>query len=378
VPKAGEVGDRASSFLFIPFSFVLAKILADCYRSRPPRALFRYSAVGLTIGVFLGGYLLGSGPDWARLPGPYLPAADGRSMDSETLAAVQWAGENLAPGSRIGADRVSSVLLASQARLWPVLNEQNLDVPSLYFADHWGAPQTDLIRQLSLRYLYVDLRLADELPHVGSYFHRGETPGPRQLTQAELTKFTGVRGVQVLYHHGPVSIYDLTNLGVPYLTSGWNEPAVPAPGAAYEIAAGILLAIGIALLTRTRFSGEVTGWIRSIHMAAGSALTFAAGLSALCIVSVLLILANCWLTPPFFASVSLGAVYTMIASRAAVGSLHSVNLRSLGLKAATVACIVFALVGTAATISIRSAYAVDVGNMNAILADPFATHRATR
>jgi len=378
VPKAGEIGDRASSFLFLPFSFLLAKILAGRYRSRPPRALVRCSAVGLAIGVFLGGYLLGSGPDWARLPGEYLPSADGRSMDSETLAAVHWAGENLSTGSRIVADRVSSDLLASQARLWPVLGEQNRDVPSLYFADQWGPPQTDLVRQLSLRYLYVDLRLANELPHIGSYFHTGETPSPRQLTAAELTKFAGVTGIQVVYHHGPVSIYDLTNLGVPYLTSGWDQPAKPAPGSAYEIAAGMLLAVGIALLARTQFGGRVTGWIRSLHVAAGSALTFAAGLSALCIVSVLLTLGHCWLSPQFFASFWLAMVALILPSRVAAGSLSGVKLRPTGIEAAALTCIVLATVGAAATISIRSAYVADVEKVNSILVDPQATHQARR
>ena len=34
--------------------------------------------------IFLGGVLLGSSPDWIRLPGPYMPSADFRSQDPET------------------------------------------------------------------------------------------------------------------------------------------------------------------------------------------------------------------------------------------------------------------------------------------------------
>ena len=100
--------------------------------------------------MFVGGYVLGSGPTWSRLPGPYQVAADSRSMDSETLAAVKWARDNIQPGSRIGADRVSATLFASEARLWPVMKRYDFDVPSLYFANDWGKPQTDAVRALQL------------------------------------------------------------------------------------------------------------------------------------------------------------------------------------------------------------------------------------
>ena len=83
----------------------------------------RSLALVLATGVFVGGYLMGSGPDHIRLPGPMSCEADGRSMDAETLAAVRWARDGLLPGGRIGADRVSSVLLASQAGLYPVMHE---------------------------------------------------------------------------------------------------------------------------------------------------------------------------------------------------------------------------------------------------------------
>ena len=107
-----------------------------------------FPALLLATAVFVGGTLMGNGPDWARLPGAYLPCADGRSMDAETLAAVRWAGDELPAGSRIGADRVSSILLASQAGLWPVMknDEKSLYVPRLYFADEWPKSTPTAVR----------------------------------------------------------------------------------------------------------------------------------------------------------------------------------------------------------------------------------------
>ena len=51
--------------------------------------------VSLSSVGYLGGLILGSGPDWSRLPGSYLAVADSRSLDPETLAAVKWSGQHL-------------------------------------------------------------------------------------------------------------------------------------------------------------------------------------------------------------------------------------------------------------------------------------------
>ena len=45
-------------------------------------------------------------------------------------------------------------------------------VPSLYRAEHMGPASSPRSRAgLHLRYLYIDRRLADDLPHVDSYFY---------------------------------------------------------------------------------------------------------------------------------------------------------------------------------------------------------------
>ena len=142
LPSWGEIGDRLSGFLFLALSLLVARAIdrwsqlrrRSNFQSWSHRQLviIRLLALVLAAGVFVGGYLMGSGPAWSRLPGPYLVCADGRSMDPETLAAVRWARDELRPGSRIGGDRVSSVLLAGQAGLWPVMDNGDLGVPSLY------------------------------------------------------------------------------------------------------------------------------------------------------------------------------------------------------------------------------------------------------
>ena len=186
-----EIGDRLGALLFLPLSLLVAATIdrrsqlqrGSRFEPYPHRqlAIIRSLALVLATGVFAGGYLMGSGPDYARLPGPYLVSADGRSMDAETLASVRWARDALPPGSRIGADRMSSVLLASQAGLWPVMHQGDVGVPALYLGGglnpRKGDRGAEVARDLRLRYLYVDRRLADQLPHAGWYFYKDENIG---------------------------------------------------------------------------------------------------------------------------------------------------------------------------------------------------------
>jgi hypothetical protein len=314
----GEVGDRLATVLFLPLSLLVAGAADRWLQSRQDTnsqpwshrqlATIRPLALVLATAVFAGGYLMGSGPDYTRLPGPYLASADGRSMDAETLAAVRWARDQLPPGSRIGADRMSSVLLASQAGLWPVMHQGALSVPSLYSGDGWDHPHSEVARGLHLRYLYVDRRLADQLPHVGWYFYKGETSEPTQLTQDELTKFDDFPGIDTVYQQGPISIYDLSGLGVPELRSGWFGKT-PAVGIPIQLAIGLVSGLALAMVMRSNAARRtVTQKVKSFQVTAGPSLTFAAGLAALCAASVTLLLAHIWLGPIGFLSMAFGVV----------------------------------------------------------------------
>jgi hypothetical protein len=227
-PSVGELGNRASTFLFFPLALSCSLIIQrhprvtrrPARRHNPYRPAVLIPLIGGTAVIYLGGVLLGSNPDYSRLPGPYLVSADNRTQDPETLAAVDWATRYLPAGSTVAADRVPAVLLGSQARLWPVTEpQQGLEPSQLYFSDTWGAQQTAIVKDLHIDYLYVDTRLADSLPMLGYYISQGETTKPTRITSADVAKFAHVPGLTAVYHHGPVTIYDTAGLGV---TPEWN------------------------------------------------------------------------------------------------------------------------------------------------------------
>jgi hypothetical protein len=408
MPIGSEIADRLGTFLFLALSLLVVRA-ADRWSqlrrgsnlpswSHRHLMIVRSLALVLATGVFVGGYLMGSGPGWIRLPGPYLVGADRRSMDPETLAAVHWARDELPPGRLIGADRVSSVLLASQGGLFPVMNDKVRDVPSLYFADRWGPRQSEFARGLHLRYLYVDRRNGDDRPHLGTYFYRGETDnfdpdhhvaGHPRLTRAELTKFDNIRGIRTLYRHGPISIYDLGGLydpsgeNVPEYRIGWARPKTPDAGVGIQLATGLLSGLALALFPRSSAGRIVTEKLKSFRITAGPSLTFAAGLATSCAASITLLLAHIWLGPIVFLAMALGVLLvnprwakflfwaTFLLMNLINGAARLRWRRWIATSAMLAVPAVMAI-----GLSIQGAYSEDVTKVHSILDDPSAVHIA--
>jgi hypothetical protein len=261
VPSAGDLGERASTFLCLPLALSCSLVISPWVDKRARRR--RNPAVvvllmGLVVGTYVGGVMLGVGPDWNILPGPYLVTAEARTQDPETLAAVQWAAAHLPAGSRIVADRVPADLLAAQARLWPVMApEHGLEAAQLYFARGWGPNQTAIVKGLHISYLYVDQRLADALPYDGFYFYPGESSKPVRITAADLAKFAYVPGLRAVYHHGPVTIYNTAGLGVAPVREGFVGERPMGLGRLGDALCGAVMA-GLILALRRRLA-----WVRS-------------------------------------------------------------------------------------------------------------------
>src|SRR5262249_12075766 len=123
--RGAEAANRGAAFLFVAIAYVLAVWGVEL--STGPRghtqannggslASLRVASwiphggwtavfcVYATI-IFMGGVAVGWPPPWARLPRPYLVAADSRSIEAQGLAAADWARDVLGPNNRLIADR---------------------------------------------------------------------------------------------------------------------------------------------------------------------------------------------------------------------------------------------------------------------------------
>jgi hypothetical protein len=370
-PGTGALGDRASTFLFLPLALSCSLVIR-----RDPRVARRsahqrnsFGPVALitlicgTAVVYLGGTLLGSSPDWARLPGPYLVSAEARTQDPETIAAVDWAATHLPAGSTVVADRIPAVLLASQARLWPVPQpEQGLEPARLYFSDAWGPQQTAnslIVKGLRIDYLYVDTRLADSLPYVGYYIFEGETPKPTRISITDVDKFAHVPGLRAVYHHGPVTIYDTSGLGVVPERNGFRGY--------HPMGLGLLDAIlGAVVSLLILLARRPLEWAKSTARDIGVLGTTLAVIATTIFIGGALL--GLRLMPgPYF---TLGAVATSIVIRAVqrrMDGLRLVPYLPFPNRLDPLVLLGFVIGAAGLTIALRVAWITDVADVNAIL-----------
>jgi len=370
-PSVGELGNRASTFLFFPLALSCSLIVQRHPRvtRRPARGHNPYrpavvmALIGGTSVIYLGGVLLGSNPDYSRLPGPYLVSADNRTQDPETLAAVKWAATHLATGSTVVADRVPSVLLASQARLWSVTEPRQGLVPAqLYFSDGWGPQETAIVRDRHIHYVYVDTRLADSLPYVGYYISEGETPKPTRITEADVAKFAHVPGLKAVYHHGPVTIYDTSGLGVVSKRAGFTGYHTMGLGLwdALLGAGAVLLILLILLIRRT------LAWVKSTAQDLGVLGTTLAVMAITIFIGGVLLDLRLMPGPAF----TLGALATSIVIFAVRRRMDGLRLvRRLVVPHRLGRLVLLGVIAGAAgvALAIYAAWITDVADVNAIL-----------
>ena len=388
VPKGVELSARSSSFLFLPLSFVVVNYMSrlDWWHmarlpDRPPQdvgpqpgrrgVLVHVAWVALASTVFLGGYVLGGGPSWGRLPGPFMPAADSRSMDAENLAAVEWAAENLAPGSRITADRVSAVLLAARAGVFPVsVGVQGVKTPELYVPYRFGQEETDIAAALLIRYVYVDMRLADSLPPFGHYFYSDEVGAGQQLTKAQLSKFDRVPAIKLVYRHGPISIYDLKGLGLPEFRDGWTGTTPTVPRTA-QVAVGLLVGLLLAGTMRSRLWPPIRAQAAESRLYFGPAARVAVLLAGVGLVSVGLLLGHVWLT----GVTVLCAIAVVVAAQPFRVAALVRRIAARVTRRGVAGTVMFLIpLGILIGVSIHDAAQSDIVRVRQILADPTAVH----
>jgi hypothetical protein len=209
----GEISDRAAVTLFVGVAFVLALGVARLAPARSGGTWRRIVALALLSVVFVGQIVVGAGPIWARVPGPYLVSANSRSVEAESIAAATWARDYLGPDNRFAADRINRLLLGSQGGQHPVTHlNDGVEVSPLFFSVGYGVVQETIVREGRIRYVLVDRRLSNGLPRAGVYFEANEVGANRHtvpITPAALAKFDRLANVRLLYDSGAIQIYEL-------------------------------------------------------------------------------------------------------------------------------------------------------------------------
>jgi hypothetical protein len=222
-----ETSNRASEYLYIGVG-LLAAVVSVSARRRLVRhetvaARHRLSAVEIrgrygfaflvsayVCVLFIGGFVVGWAP-YERQPGPYLAAAESRSVDPLSVRAALWAKAHLRPGAYIATDSTNGLLMSAYAKLNPQTGSiSGLPVSSLFYSTTYGPEQQRIVIGDKIAYVVVDRRISTSPPMSSGYFVDGVPDGinpAAPLPAADLTKFDQVPGFAKVYDSGPIAIY---------------------------------------------------------------------------------------------------------------------------------------------------------------------------
>lgn len=249
-PTASEVADRASTFVGLGLALVVGLWVA-AHEARL-RGLLGVGAVVLVV----GGVVLGGGPDWQRVPGPYVAGAEQRSVDADTVAVAQWAGRHLPAGSRIASDTTIDRVLPNFAPVVPVTQGSGSVNTTPLFVSSWTTEEDlALIREGEVDFVVVDTRMAGQTVRSGSFFEAGSAFGEGAVTvaPASLAKFAVTPGFDLVLD-GPVQVYDVRAVrGEPRAFVDRPDPGLPGEWIPAQAGLSVLLAgAGVVLLARRR------------------------------------------------------------------------------------------------------------------------------
>ena len=209
-----EVSDRASGFLFVGLGFLFAWWVAT--RVDVTKPFKRHAIVAALVVLFVGGTVVGSGPQWLRLPGPYQAAADNRSVDQYNLGTSRWMATNLTSDNHVLSDRINRLLVSSIGRQYSITHiGDGVEGSPVFFDAEVTKNVTDTLKQGAVTYIVVDRRLAKSLPRVGVYLEQGEEDSYKHVTPINphaLSKFDSVAGVSLVYDNGQVAVYDVREM----------------------------------------------------------------------------------------------------------------------------------------------------------------------
>jgi hypothetical protein len=213
---AWEVSNRLSGFIFIALGYIVALGMTEF--PLPPR-WFRVRQVAVVVCmliIFMGGIVAGSSPQ-TRLPSPYLPAAEERSVDNQGVMAAEWARNVLGSNNRMVGDRTETTLMGSYGAQRMIVNlSDGVSVSGLFLRYSVSDNDRAIISNANIRYMVIDKRISTVLPILGYYFEKWEqliVQYVPPVNSSALEKYDHTKNVSRIFDSGDIVIYDIGALG---------------------------------------------------------------------------------------------------------------------------------------------------------------------
>jgi hypothetical protein len=155
-PAAWETANRASEFLFIGLSLIVALTRLERWSPGAAPWLGAIAVSGCASVVFVGGVIAGWDPN-LRLSQPYRIDAGGHVIEPVGRELARWAETQLGPGRRFAADPTNARLLATYANE-DARSGSAPDIQDVLQTPTLPAWEAHLLRENRLRYVVVDRR----------------------------------------------------------------------------------------------------------------------------------------------------------------------------------------------------------------------------
>ncbi|HMN27796.1 MAG TPA: hypothetical protein PKE45_06530 [Caldilineaceae bacterium] len=208
-PAAWETGNRASAYLFVGLSFILALAIVACWLSARTTWASRTLVVGYLAVILMGGIIAGWPPK-LRLSQPYFVEASGQIVEPQGLAVADWAATVLGPNHRMVADVTNGRLLLAYGEQVGLTGRANFR--QLLMSDELDPQQIHTIQSRQIEYAVVDRRRISWDNMAGYYFDRtggSALPSADLLDPQVYEKFEREPGVDRVLDSGNIVIYDL-------------------------------------------------------------------------------------------------------------------------------------------------------------------------
>ena len=206
VPRAWEIANRSSEFLFVGVALMLAFASVRAV-SLLPRGLGRAAVAGAAALLLAGGIIAGWPTD-LRLSLPYRVDVAGRVLEPQGTTAARWSTSNLGTGRNFVADPSNARLQLWQGEIAYAGGNPNLnDILRQPLLASW---MVDQLREKQVRFLVMDRRRISQNQTFGNYFFSPRAARLGLYSAAAYAKFDRQPGISKVYDSGNVSIYDLS------------------------------------------------------------------------------------------------------------------------------------------------------------------------
>ncbi|KAB8145857.1 hypothetical protein F8S13_01900 [Chloroflexia bacterium SDU3-3] len=202
-----ETSNRASTFMFIGVSMIVALALAQLTLVRRWRWPIRAACAAYVGVVFFGGVIAGWAPR-VRMAQPY--AVGEQMVEPQGLLAAEWLRGSFGADNRVAVDPANAKYMLSYGEQTPLTRTKN-GIKAMLTSDNVGRTERSIIRKSDVRFVVMDRREVSWDHVAGLYYERAgvQSLTPLYLSDAVFTKFAYEEFVDRLYDSGTVVIYDV-------------------------------------------------------------------------------------------------------------------------------------------------------------------------